>query len=128
RDRLLGTTEMIDTDNPSTWATFNAMSEDGRYVLYACACGDPIPLEQGTPGSGDSVSMWLDRQTGATLEVGVAPDGTPPIDEDNGWFTGTIAWGGVSADGHTVAFVSFATNLVPDDTNGAEDAFVQRFG
>jgi hypothetical protein len=128
RDRLLGTTEIVDTDNPGNWAGFNAMSDDGRYVLYSCSCGDPIPLAQGAPGQGDFVSMWLDRQTGVTLEVGVQPDGTPPIDEDYGWFTDTIAWGGVSGDGHTVAFVSTATNLVPDDSNGAQDAFVQRFG
>ncbi len=30
----------------------------------------------------------------------------------------------ISADGHYVAFVSEASNLVPDDTNGTYDVFV----
>jgi Tol biopolymer transport system component len=125
RDRLLGTTEVADAEGPGVSAALDAMSDDGRYVVYSCQCGDPVPI---VPTANDFVSMWFDRQTGVTLEVGAQPDGTPPIDEDNGWFTSTIADGGVSGDGHTVAFTSFATNLVSDDTNGAQDAFVQRFG
>jgi hypothetical protein len=35
-------------------------------------------------------------------------------------------WPAVSGDGSTVAFVSEATNMVRDDTNGAPDAFVVR--
>ena len=33
--------------------------------------------------------------------------------------------GAISADGRFVAFSSFATNLVPDDTNSTEDVFVR---
>ena len=89
-------------------------------------CGDPLPI---APESlNDIVTMWLDRQTGTMLEVGVQSDGTPPIDEDYGNWTRTEAWGGVSGDGHTVAFTSAATNLVSDDANGMEDAFVQQLG
>jgi len=31
----------------------------------------------------------------------------------------------ISADGRSVAFISFASNLVPGDTNGVEDVFVR---
>jgi Tol biopolymer transport system component len=30
----------------------------------------------------------------------------------------------ISADGHTVSFLSFSNNLVPRDTNGVEDIFL----
>jgi hypothetical protein len=100
------------------------MSADGRYVLVQCYCGDPVP---GVPNLNDIVSMWLDRQTATAVELGVQPDGTPPIDEDYGWFTFTVA-SGVSGDGHTIAFTSYATNLVADDANGMQDAFVQQIG
>jgi hypothetical protein len=127
RDRQLGTTELIDTyGSNQAWDGFEAISDDGRYVLYGCNCGDPLPIAPGSES--DIVSMWLDRQTGTTLEVGVQSDGTPPIDEDLGSWTRTLAIGGVSGDGHTVAFTSKATNLVPDDANGMEDAFVQQLG
>jgi hypothetical protein len=33
----------------------------------------------------------------------------------------------LSADGHTVAFGSRASNLVPHDTNHRDDIFVRRF-
>jgi len=98
------------------------MSDDARYVLFSCFCGDPVPL---VPSVNDYVSIWLDRQTGEAREVGLSDDGTTPIDEDTGWFTFTVAWGGVSADGMTIAFTSTATNLVPDDSNGRADAFVE---
>jgi hypothetical protein len=90
-------------------------------VLFDCMCGDPVPT---VPTVGDIVSIWLDRQTGASHEIGVQPDGTAPLDQDTGWFTYTIA-SSVSADGQTVAFTSNATNLVADDANGVTDAFVE---
>jgi len=126
RDRLLSTTELVDTPSaPDDEGWFNAISDDGRYVVFQCYCGDPVPI---VPTVNDIVSMLLDRQTGTILEVGEQPDGTRPIDEDNGFFTNTVATGGVSGDDHTVAFTSVATNLVPDDANGMQDAFVQRMG
>jgi hypothetical protein len=126
RDRTLGTTELVDsTSAPNQQANFNALSDNGRYVIFGCYCGDPVPT---SPTINDYVSMWYDRQTGTLREVGVQADGTPPIDEDNGWSTRTGAFGGVSGDGMTVAFESLATNLVPDDANAMSDAFVQQMG
>jgi hypothetical protein len=48
--------------------------------------------------------------------VSVASDGT----EGNSY----SQWPSISADGRYVAFFSFASNLVPGDTNGWTDVFV----
>jgi uncharacterized membrane protein len=57
-----------------------------------------------------------DRRTGETERVSVASDGTQADGRSS-----TVA---VSADGRVVAFLSDATTLVPDDTNGRADVFV----
>src|SRR5207302_2591866 len=62
------------------------------------------------------------RQTGTTERVSVASDGA----QGNG-SSGLLSFAfppALSADGRFVAFVSFATNLVAGDTNGATDVFV----
>jgi len=51
------------------------------------------------------------------VRVSTAADGT----QGDGASSGAC----LSADGHRVAFVSAATNLVPDDTNGVADVFVK---
>ncbi len=57
-----------------------------------------------------------DRQTSQTTLISVASDGARSND-----LSATPA---ISADGRYVAFTSRATNLVSDDTNNTEDAFV----
>jgi Tol biopolymer transport system component len=58
-----------------------------------------------------------DRLTGQTTRVSVASDGTQG--NDASW-----ACPSISADGRYVAFSSWASNLVPGDTNGVRDIFV----
>jgi hypothetical protein len=58
-----------------------------------------------------------DRRTGTTRRVSVATGGA----QGNGHADDHA----VSADGGLVAFTSFATNLVPGDTNNVEDVFVR---
>jgi hypothetical protein len=55
---------------------------------------------------------------GATTRVSVDSAGNQ-ANGSSGWFTPAI-----SADGRYVAFQSSASNLVPGDTNGADDVFV----
>jgi Tol biopolymer transport system component len=57
-----------------------------------------------------------DRQTGQTSRVSVASDGTQG--------DGDSRASSISADGRYVTFDSFASNLVPGDTNDAIDVFV----
>jgi Tol biopolymer transport system component len=58
-----------------------------------------------------------DRQTGKTELVSVSTSGA----QANGY----SSYPTISADGRFVAFVSFASNLVPGDTNGKNDVFVR---
>ena len=89
-----------------------AISADGRYVVFA------------TPDSGGPNRVLLrDLQTATTTEVGLADDGSAPngdvgIDPNSEGV-------GLSGDGRRVVFAADATNLVPDDTDGATDVFVR---
>lgn len=62
-------------------------------------------------------SVWLlDRTQGTLVQLSIGRNRRPANDD---------AYGPViSADGHTVAFLSTATNLGPDDTDSASDAYV----
>ncbi|WNM56478.1 FG-GAP-like repeat-containing protein [Candidatus Nitrospira allomarina] len=88
------------------------LSADGRYVTFQ---SDATNLVAGdTNGVGDV--FVHDRQTNTTTRVSVASGGLQGGGESS---EGTI-----SGDGRFVAFLSFATNLVPGDTNGEGDVFV----
>ena len=58
-----------------------------------------------------------DRQTGTTRRVSLGPGGVQGNEHS---FAPAI-----SANGRFVAFISYATNLVPGDTNDAADVFVR---
>jgi hypothetical protein len=90
-----------------------SVSADGRYVVFQSA--SPNLVLGDTNGEGDV--FVHDRETGETTRVSVASDGT----EGN---SSTGDSGSISADGRYVTFGSEATNLVPGDTNGARDVFV----
>jgi Tol biopolymer transport system component len=61
-------------------------------------------------------SPSLAQQPPAIVRVSVASDGTQA--------NGASRFVSMSADGRYVAFASTATNLIPSDTNGAEDIFL----
>ncbi len=123
RDRLLGTTQLVDpteTADPAVARWFIAMTDDGRYVYYECACG-PAPVAQ--PWSHDLATFRRDRLTGATDPIGVSDDGVWPAN-DTGTAAG-VAVTGVSDDGLAALFTSLATNLSVSDLNGQADVFVE---
>src|SRR5437016_8015596 len=96
----------------------SALSADGRFVAFVSAATDLVAADT----NGVSDVFVHDRQTGATERVSVASGGA----EGNG-SSGLIGFAfppALSADGRFIAFVSFATNLVAGDTNGATDVFV----
>jgi Tol biopolymer transport system component len=86
-------------------------AEEGRYVAfvsYAAGLG-------GATGKKRQI-FWRDRNSGETKMISVGLGGA----EGNGdSFAPSI-----SADGQAVAFESYATNLVPIDTNAVRDIFV----
>ncbi len=90
---------------------YPSMSADGRYVAFESAASNLVP------GDTNLVHDILvhDRQTGQTERVSVASDGTQG---NNDSVTPCM-----SPDGRYVAFQSYATNLVPGDTNGSVDVF-----
>jgi Tol biopolymer transport system component len=93
-----------------------SISADGRYVAFVSNASNLV--------SGDTNSIWdvfvHDRQTGQTIRVSVASDGTQG--------NGSSILPSISADGRYVAFESDASNLVSGDTNGYTDVFVHDWG
>jgi hypothetical protein len=61
-----------------------------------------------------------DRQSRTVERVSVRADGTQG-DSSSGWYDVSPS---ISADGRFVVFLSWASNLVPDDTNQMHDVFV----
>jgi hypothetical protein len=93
--------------SPST-----ALSADGRLVVFSSLGTNLVPDD--TNGVAD---VFLhDRGAGTTTRVSVASGGTQGDGDSS-----EVA---LSGDGRHVAFSSNATNLVPNDTNGAHDVFV----
>ncbi len=93
---------------------FMSISPDGRFVGFMSASSNLVPGD--TNGTEDA--FVHDRQTGVTERVSVATNGT----EGNG---ASGRYGvSVSADGRFVAFDSYATNFVANDTDMMIDVFV----
>jgi WD40-like Beta Propeller Repeat len=79
-----------------------SFSADGHYMAF----------EQ------EGILYVLDRVTGTTSRIDIAVDGGLPM--PNGYSDSPS----ISADGRFIAFRSWATNLVPNDTNDRSDVFV----
>jgi Tol biopolymer transport system component len=89
-----------------------SMSATGRFVAFASDASNLVRRDSN--GVGDVYVH--DRQTGTTERVSVNSAG---IQGDQ-----FSAGPSISADGRFIAFNSFASNLVPGDTNGTHDVFV----
>ena len=102
---LGGTTERVNVASDGTeanWESHHAsISADGRYVAFASRAYTLVPND--TNGAFDV--FVHDRTTRQTTRVSVASNGA----EGNNWSTHPS----ISADGRYVAFLSWATNLVP---------------
>ena len=86
-------------------------AEEGRYITF-------ISSSAGFAGSSGKHRQvfWRDRNTGITKLISAGLTG----EEGNGDSYAPA----ISADGKTVAFESYSTNLVQTDKNGARDVFV----
>lgn len=65
--------------------------------------------------------VFVRTQTGQTLRVSLTDDGMQADGHSGARYTGLA----LSADGSKVAFTSYASNLVTDDTNTCSDVFVR---
>jgi Tol biopolymer transport system component len=114
-DRLTGATTRVsvasDGSQGNSSSSVPSISADGRYVAFLSFASNLVPDDT----SGPDIFLH-DRATGETTQVNVATDGT----RANAFSSLPI----LSADGRYIAFFSSASNLVADDTNGVQDAFV----
>jgi hypothetical protein len=117
RDLLLGTTERVSISSAGTEANGSSggasLSLNGRFVAFECDANDLVPGDPGT---------WLkvfvrDRDAGTTEEISLDSAGVPGNEASEA--------PSISGTGRYVAFQSFATNLVPNDTNDSTDVFVR---
>ncbi len=91
-----------------------AISDNGRYIAFYSVADDLVPGD--TNGKHDV--FVRDTVAGDTWRVSISTGGAQG--NDNSW--GNVS---ISGDGRRVAFASWANTLVPNDTNGAMDAFVR---
>lgn len=118
RDLRAGTTTRVSVtagERQVTGVSYNyfpAISAGGGAVAFASNAPNLVPGD--TNGTYDV--FVRDRRTGDTKLVSAAPGGAPG--------DGPSLHATISGNGRYVAFQSRASNLVPNDRNGAEDVFV----
>ena len=81
----------------------------------------PVTVTNPAPGGGTSNALTfvvtMPPMPGVPVPISVAPDGSPP--------NGPSINGGMGIFARVVVFASKASNLVPNDTNGAWDVFLR---
>src|SRR2546430_15366546 len=97
-----------------TWYTAPFNSDNERFAALHTNASNLVP--------GDTNRVFdifvRDRLVGETSRVSVSNTGAQANAE-------TLGSGSISADGRYVFFGSIASNLVADDTNDTEDAFIR---
>ncbi|MDX2078265.1 MAG: hypothetical protein SFZ02_17665 [bacterium] len=89
-----------------------SISDDGRFISFISRATNLVPNAYGV----FSTNAYLyDRQTEQATVISIGMEGVPA-------FNATILTS-ISGDGNTIVFVSFADNLVPNDTNNQQDVF-----
>lgn len=102
-----------DGTQPNRLAGGMGLSDDGSKVLFVTAADNLVPNDL---NDADDVFV-KDLATGSLTLVSQTAAGV----QSNGW-SGDAR---MSGDGRTAVFVSSATNLVPDDSNGLPDVFMK---
>jgi hypothetical protein len=96
---------------PNSYSLFPSVSDDGRYVAFSSCATDLVAND----GNGYCDIFVRDMQSGTTQ---LASPGHNGAGADGNSYESRI-----SGDGSTIAFASFATNLVAGDTNGEYEVF-----
>jgi hypothetical protein len=98
-----------------------AISADGRYVAFTSTADDLVP---GVSDTNHVSDVFLrDRMTGTTYAVSVR-NGSNSTGNGASGALAVDSSIGISADGRYVVYSSLASDIVPNDTNGAADVFV----
>ena len=104
-----------DTGKPAGGRSL-ALSSSGRFVVFTSS--SPNIVSGDTNGVADV--FLRDRETGTTTRVSVSSSGAQANDESADFYGVSV-----TPDGRYVSFFSFASNLVPGDTNNQVDVFVR---
>lgn len=117
RDLQVGTTRRVSIGRNGVQGNGRtgqmSISADGRFITFESQATNLIPGD--TNGQPDV--FVRDRRTGSTRRVSVGRDGV----QGNEYSSSPA----ISADGRSVGFESYATNLVPGDINHSSDVFVR---
>jgi len=118
-DRFTGRTALVSQNTMGVagnhWSSFARFSSNERFVVFHSQASNLV--SEDTNGLGDI--FVLDRLTHYIVRVNTTLDG----EQGNG----NSAQGSFDATGKIVAFQSEASNLVLNDTNGEQDAFVSEW-
>jgi Tol biopolymer transport system component len=113
RDLVAGTTELVDVNSNGVQADNEAqepsISADGRFVAFGSVASNLAP-----GGAGNGAVFVRDRVSGLTTRIdngsgGTAPDAAGDVPR-------------ISADGQSIAFASWATNLIAGTSDACYDA------
>ncbi len=124
RDRTAGTTEMVSVSSSERVANNRsgsgdpAISDNGRYVTFSSGANN---LASGDTNNLSDIFL-RDRNADTTSRLSVSSSGTQANSSSS---TPAIS---ATARVPVVTFPSYATNLVPGDTNGDRDIFARRTG
>lgn len=115
-DLQTGITELVSKNSEGNRADLGgespSVSDDGRFVAFASYSADLVLND-----TNETADVFLhDRETRETALVSIGSEGLHGNNKSD--------YPKITADGRYVAFWSFATNLVPNDTNEASDIFV----
>ncbi len=115
-DRIASKTSRVSVSSGGTEgnssSTAPSISADGRFVSFASSANNLVANDTNILRD----VFVHDRQTGETTRVSVSSGGTQANNVSD--------FSSMSADGRYVAFESYASNLVSNDSNGQEDVFV----
>ncbi|MBI2901224.1 MAG: PD40 domain-containing protein, partial [Planctomycetes bacterium] len=117
RDVSGGSTKLISISTTGTsgnaYSSYQAISPDGRFVAFASSAKNLVPGD-----TNDTISDIFMRDldgAGSTVKITNTANGGSWVPSVSSGF----------APGRYAGFSSLATNLVANDTNGADDAFIQ---
>lgn len=116
RDMWVGETRRVSVASNGTQANADSysfrISDDGRFVVFTSAATNLVPGD-----TNNATDIFVhELATGQTLRVNVADNGTQA--------NGASSEPSISGDGRFIAYYSYASTLVPGDTNAAPDVFV----
>src|SRR4028119_1996696 len=128
RDTLTNTTTRVSLDPAGTQGNNDlfsrSISTDGRFVAFSSYANNLVAGD-----TNDTPDIFV-RDTLTNTITRVSVDSAGNQGNSTLFSVGRLSFSGssspsISADGRVVAFVSYATNLVPGDTNDNPDIFVR---